>query len=64
MQQALKRVESAVSGDTAMGQEGVVVRLSRIEGKVDLHEKKFLQMATAGVVLLGAAQFLQWLLKH
>ncbi len=63
-QAGLKRIETALSGDPTIGQEGIVSRLKGIETKVEKHDRKFLQMSAAGAAALAVIHTVEWLLKH
>jgi len=59
----LKRLNNAIGGDSTMGQEGVITRLTSLERKQSEHSNKFLWLHAMWWFLTGVVAFGAWFIS-
>lgn len=64
LRDGLDRIESALIGDQAMGNPGLVPRMRSVEEKVESHDRKLLVWGSFITAALAVAEFLKEKLFH
>lgn len=55
---SLSRVETALLGDAAIGHTGIVERIDRLEGIVEVHERRFIKWSGIVATIIIMLQLL------